>query len=279
MVATERDWFVATALSVRDRIVDRWMTSTRAVHTENRKRVYYLSLEFLIGRLLIDSLNNLQMLEPMRAALAELGVDLDRLRELEPDAALGNGGLGRLAACFMESMATLGIPAYGYGIRYDHGLFRQVIRDGWQQEYPEDWLSFGNPWEFERPEVSHMIGFGGSVERNRGRRHRAVDLASAETVNAIAYDTPVVGWRGAHVNTLRLWSARAPDPLGLETFNRGDHVGAWRGRARANSISQVLYPSDETAGRPGTAPAAGVFLLRRLAAGPAVSPHASVTAI
>src|SRR5580692_1385871 len=165
VVATERDWFVATALSVRDRIVDRWMTSTRATHTEHRKRVYYLSLEFLIGRLLIDALNNLQMLEPMRAALAELGVDLERLREVEPDAALGNGGLGRLAACFMESMATLAVAAYGYGIRYNHGLFRQVIRDGWQREYPETWLSLGNPWEFERPEVSYMIGFGGSVKR------------------------------------------------------------------------------------------------------------------
>src|SRR3984885_12161974 len=154
VVATERDWFVATALSVRDRIVDRWMTSTRATQVEKRKRFYYLSLEFLIGRLLIDSLNNLQMLEPMRAALEELGVDLERLREVEPDAALGNGGLGRLAACFMESMATLAVAAYGYGIRYNHGLFRQVIRDGWQQEYPESWLQLGNPWEFERPEVS-----------------------------------------------------------------------------------------------------------------------------
>src|SRR5580658_7368468 len=168
VVATERDWFVATALSVRDRIVDRWMTSTRATHTEHRKRVYYLSLEFLIGRLLIDALNNLQLLEPMRTALAELGVDLDRLREIEPDAALGNGGLGRLAACFMDSMATLSVAAHGYGIRYNHGLFRQVIKDGRQLEYPETWLSLGNPWEFERPEVSHTIGFGGTVRRASG---------------------------------------------------------------------------------------------------------------
>src|SRR6201996_299233 len=246
-VATERDWFVATALSVRDRIVDRWMTSTRAVHTEGRKRVYYLSLEFLIGRLLIDSLNNLQMLEPMRAALAELGVDLDRLREVEPDAALGNGGLGRLAACFMERMATLTGAAYGYGIRYNHGLFRQVIRDGWQREFPETWLSLGNPWEFERPEVSHMIGFGGTVEDvgEVGGQPRHL-WKPAEEVEAIAYDTPVVGWRARHVNTLRLWSARAPDPLRLDAFNQGDHVGALANRARANAISQVLYPSDAT---------------------------------
>src|SRR5580658_6356973 len=204
VVATERDWFVATALSVRDRIVDRWMISTRATYGLGRKRVYYLSLEFLIGRLLIDSLNNMQMLEPMRAALAELGVDLDRLREVEPDAALGNGGLGRLAACFMESMATLSVAAYGYGIRYNHGLFRQVIRDGWQHEYPESWLALGNPWEFERPEVSHMVGFGGTSRRETrpdGTEHYVWD--PDETVEAIAYDTPIVGWRGRHVNTLR----------------------------------------------------------------------------
>src|SRR5580693_3728657 len=145
--AMERDWFIATALVARDRMVDRWMPSTRATYAEKRKRVYYLSLEFLIGRLLMDSLSNLGLTDIMRSALGELGVDLDRLRQIEPDAALGNGGLGRLAACFMESMATLSIAAHGYGIRYNNGLFRQVIRDGWQHEYPEDWLTFGNPWE------------------------------------------------------------------------------------------------------------------------------------
>ena len=249
LVATERDWFVAAALTVRDRIVDRWMHSTRATYADQRKRVYYLSLEFLIGRLLIDSLNNLNLLEPMRAALDELGVSLDALREIEPDAALGNGGLGRLAACFMESLATLSVATYGYGIRYHHGLFRQVIKDGWQREYPENWLSFGNPWEFERPEVSHMIGFGGTVEPvgdltdPENMRHV---WHPAETVEAVAYDTPVVGWRGKHVNTLRLWSARAPDPLRLDAFNQGDHVGAVSARARANAISQVLYPSEDT---------------------------------
>ena len=187
------------------------------------------------------------MLEPMRAALAELGVDLDRLREVEPDAALGNGGLGRLAACFMESMATLSVAAYGYGIRYNHGLFRQVIRDGWQHEYPESWLSLGNPWEFERPEVSHMIGFGGTVRaRDPADGTDRYIWEPAETVEAIAYDTPIVGWRGTHVNTLRLWSARAPDPLRLDAFNQGDHVGALAARARANAISQVLYPSEDT---------------------------------
>jgi glycogen phosphorylase len=247
IVASDRDWFVATALAVRDRIVDRWMPSTRAMYAEGRKCVYYLSQEFLIGRLLLDSLNNMGLTELMRAALAELGVDLTRLRGIEPDAALGNGGLGRLAACFMDSMATLSIPAYGYGIRYDHGLFRQVINDGWQQEYPEDWLSFGNPWEFERPEVDYTVGFGGTIEAATDADDAAQRIwHPAETVQAVAYDTPMVGWRGRHVNTLRLWSARAPDPLRLDAFNRGDHVSAHADRVWAESISKVLYPSDAT---------------------------------
>jgi starch phosphorylase len=247
IVASQHDWFIATALAIRDRIVDRWFPSTRAIYAEKRKRVYYLSLEFLIGRLLNDTLNNLQLTETMRAALAELGVDLEALREIEPDAALGNGGLGRLAACFMESMATLGVAAYGYGIRYDHGLFRQKIKNGWQSEVPENWLASGNPWEFERPEVIYHINFGGQVEAIEGSDGETVyDWLPAETVEAIAYDTPMVGWRGRHVNTLRLWSARAPDPLRLDAFNRGDHVGALSSQARATAISQVLYPSDES---------------------------------
>ncbi|MBV9538361.1 MAG: glycogen/starch/alpha-glucan phosphorylase [Acidisphaera sp.] len=247
IAANDRDWFVAAALAVRDRMVDRWMASTRKTYTTGQKRVYYLSLEFLVGRLLYDGLNNLGIVEPMRRALEELGVDLDRLRTMEPDPALGNGGLGRLAACYMESMATLGIPAYGYGIRYSHGLFHQVINEGWQREYPENWLALGNPWEFERAEVDYPIGFGGQVEAVGGADDPTRRVwHPAETVMAIAYDTPIVGWRGKHVNTLRLWSARAPTPLQLDAFNRGDHVGALQTRARANAISQVLYPSDET---------------------------------
>ena len=172
LVAQEHDWFIATALAVRDRIVDRWMQSTRRTYAEQRKRVYYLSVEYLIGRLLFDALGNLGMIEPMREALAELNVDLDALRTLEPDAALGNGGLGRLAACFMDSMASLGMPAYGYGIRYEHGLFKQGIVDGWQHEYPEDWLTNVNPWEFERPEVTYPIRFGGAYRNDQSGEHR-----------------------------------------------------------------------------------------------------------
>ncbi|HET7881743.1 MAG TPA: glycogen/starch/alpha-glucan phosphorylase [Acetobacteraceae bacterium] len=246
LLAGDRDWFVATVLALRDHIVHRWLASVRDDSAQQRKRVYYLSLEFLPGRLLFDSLNNAGLTEQVRQALAALHVDLERLRGIEPDPALGNGGLGRLAACFMESMASLGIPAHGYGIRYNHGLFQQVIREGWQHEYPENWLSLGNPWEFERAEIAYKIGFGGWVQDAGADRTVPSVWHPDETVIAIAYDTPVVGWRARHANTLRLWSARAPDPLALETFNRGDHVGALAARVRANAISQILYPSDET---------------------------------
>src|SRR5271163_2218154 len=163
-VASPRDWFLAVTFATRDIMVGRWLESLNAVYADGRKRVYYLSLEFLIGRLLFDAMTNLGIAGPMAEALDELGVKLTDLRRIEPDAALGNGGLGRLAACFMDSMATLSIAAHGYGIRYDNGLFRQIIRDGWQQEIPEDWLAFGNPWEFARPESNYAIGFGGHVE-------------------------------------------------------------------------------------------------------------------
>jgi starch phosphorylase len=245
--AFDHDWFEAIALATRDHMVDHWMDHTRQIYRQGQKRVYYLSLEFLIGRLLIDSMSNLGILDIAREALEGLNVDLERIRGLEPDAALGNGGLGRLAACFMESMATLGIAAHGYGIRYEHGLFRQAIVDGWQHEQTETWLDFGNPWEFERAEVSYQIGFGGHVtafndEQGQLKHH----WHWAEGVRSIAYDTPIVGWRGASVNTLRLWRARAEAELHLERFNAGDHIGAVVEETRAESISRVLYPADST---------------------------------
>ena len=245
--AFDHDWFEAIALAARDHMVDHWMDHTRQIYRKSQKRVYYLSLEFLIGRLLYDSLSNLGLLDIAREALSGLDVDLERIRLLEPDAALGNGGLGRLAACFMESMSTLGIAAHGYGIRYEHGLFRQAVVDGWQQEQTENWLDFGNPWEFERAEVIYPISFGGSVETvhdTHGQQRQV--WWPGETVRAVAYDTPVVGWRGASVNTLRLWRARALEELHLERFNAGDHLGAVAEVARAESISRVLYPADST---------------------------------
>jgi starch phosphorylase len=246
IVAKPHDWLAAAILVVRDRAIDRWMESTRAAYTTGAKRVYYLSLEFLIGRLLRDAMSNLGLVEPMTEALKSLGVDLDMIEALEPDAALGNGGLGRLAACFMESMATLAIPAYGYGIRYVHGLFRQEIQDGNQVEMPEDWLSHGNLWEFERREAAYDIGFGGMVTveaPKEGDRPRQ-SWKPQEKVLAVAYDTPIVGWRGKRVNTLRLWSAQALDPIRLDAFNQGDHLGALADRTKAETITRVLYPAD-----------------------------------
>src|SRR5665213_3409991 len=246
--ATDNDWYHATALAVRDRLIDIWMKSRREAKRLKKKRVYYLSIEFLTGRLLLDTLTNLRLVDPVRRALQSMGVDLDRLREGEPDAALGNGGLGRLAACFMDSLAALEIPAYGYGIRYENGLFEQRIVDGRQIEVPEDWLVNGNPWEFARPDIRYRIGFGGAVEYLGGDETTARAIwYPDEVVLATPYDTPIAGWRGRHANALRLWSARAADPIHLSIFNEGDLVGATAARARAEAISRVLYPNDGTA--------------------------------
>ena len=248
IAANSNDWLTATIMVVRDHAVDRWMATTRENYRAEKKRVYYLSLEFLIGRLLRDAMNNLELTEGIQQALAELDVDIDFIRELEPDAALGNGGLGRLAACFMESMATVGVPAYGYGIRYDHGLFRQAIENGTQVEYPENWLAFGDPWEFPRRESKYEIGFGGSVEITTDWDGATTsNWKPAESVLAIAYDTPVVGWRGEKVNTLRLWRARSLNPIQLDQFNHGDQQGALSDSTRAANISRILYPADESA--------------------------------
>jgi len=241
--AKPHDWLAATILTLRDQVIDGWMTSTRAMHAAGEKRVYYLSLEFLIGRLLRDALSNLGMSEEVETALNAYGVDLAKIEELEPDAALGNGGLGRLAACFMDSLASLGLPASGYGLRYVNGMFRQRIKDGWQLEYPETWLAHGNPWEFERRETSYLVGFGGEVI---GNVSGAVHWQPAEAVRAEAVDTPVVGWRGKRVNTLRLWNALALDPIRLDAFNAGDHIGALAEEARAERLVRVLYPADST---------------------------------
>ncbi|OEO31172.1 glycogen phosphorylase [Devosia insulae DS-56] len=247
IVARPHDWLKATILTVRDRIIDQWMESSRETWRTSNKRVYYLSLEFLIGRLMRDAMSNIGVMEPVRAALKNFNVDLGDLINLEPDAALGNGGLGRLAACFMESMATVNIPAYGYGIRYVHGLFRQEMSEGWQVELPEDWLAHGNPWEFERRESSYEIGFGGHVEPvQEPDGTTRLEWRPAEHLLAVAFDTPIVGWRGKRVNTLRLWSAQPIDPILLDKFNAGDHIGALEESSRAAAVTRVLYPADST---------------------------------
>ena len=240
--ASHYDWRMALSFAIRDRIVGPWFASTRRTWAEGRKRVYYLSMEFLIGRILQDATVNLGLTDTVEAAMAEVGQDFRVLAGEEPDAALGNGGLGRLAACFMESMATLGCAAYGYGIRYEHGLFRQRFEGGRQVETPEDWLSQSNPWEFPRPESAYTIGFKGHVETQGGREV----WVPGETVLAEAHDTPVIGWQGRWANTLRLWAAKPTTLFDLERFNRGDYAAAAEPEALARTLSRVLYPDDTT---------------------------------
>ncbi|MFZ5961422.1 glycogen/starch/alpha-glucan phosphorylase [Thalassococcus sp. BH17M4-6] len=240
--AQVQDWRMALSLAVRDQIVDSWFASTRRSYEKQAKRVYYLSMEFLIGRLLEDGIVNLRLVDQARDALTGLGQDYDAVLADEPDAALGNGGLGRLAACFLESLSTLGCPAYGYGLRYEHGLFRQSFKDGRQIEAPETWLLQQHAWEFERPEARFRLGFGGTVEVKGDK----ATWTPTEFVDAEAYDTPIVGWQGRWANTLRLWSAKAVDPFDLDSFNRGDFAGAAEPEALARTISRVLYPDDTT---------------------------------
>lgn len=240
--ASPEDWLHASAYAVRDQLVERWMKTTRAQYAQDVKRVYYLSMEFLIGRTFSNALLALDILPTVRQALAELDVDLDGLIELEPDAALGNGGLGRLAACFLDSMATLGIPGFGYGIRYEYGMFRQQIIDGRQVEAPDYWLTHGNPWEFPRPAVQYRVRFGGRVEA-QGERLRWV---GTEDVLAMAYDTIIPGYATEATNTLRLWSARATEEMDLSAFNQGNYFGAVESKNHSENVSRVLYPDDST---------------------------------
>ncbi|TDL83710.1 glycogen/starch/alpha-glucan phosphorylase [Palleronia sediminis] len=240
--ATITDWRQALSFAIRDRIVDPWFASTRETYARQGKRVFYLSMEFLIGRLLEDAVVNLGLLDEAHETFEGFGLDVRTVMADEPDAALGNGGLGRLAACFLESMSTLGCPAYGYGIRYEHGLFRQGFRDGRQVEAPEDWLSELHAWEFERPEATIPVGFGGEVRELGGRMVWTPD----ERVIAQATDTPIIGWHGKWANTLRLWSARPETVFDLDRFNAGDYFGAAEAENTARTISRVLYPDDTT---------------------------------
>ena len=240
--ATTYDWRMALSFALRDRIVEAWFASTRKAYAQGAKRVYYLSMEFLIGRLLQDGLVNLRLFDETCEILTSLDLDPMQVISNEPDAALGNGGLGRLAACFMESLATLGVPAYGYGIRYEHGLFEQSFHDGRQIEKPETWLQQIHAWEFTRPESKYRMGFGGEVVEDDGQTR----WVPADEVMAAAYDTPIVGWNGHWANTLRLWSAKPVDAFNLQSFNEGDFVGAASAEAMARTISRVLYPNDTT---------------------------------
>lgn len=245
--ATDHDWMMAFSHVVRDRLIERWMETQRSYYKHDAKRVYYLSMEFLIGRSLINSLLNMDIYDACGKALHKLGIELERLRSLEHDAALGNGGLGRLAACFLDSMATLNIPGYGYGIRFEYGMFRQQIENGNQVELPENWLVHDNPWEFPRPEVSYRIRYGGRVmeyQDSSGRRH--FDWIDGDIVIAQAYDTPIPGYHNDTVNNLRLWSAKAHEAFDLNQFNQGEYTEAVVGKTLSENISKVLYPNDSS---------------------------------
>ncbi len=236
------DWRMATSFAIRDILIAPWFEATRKTYQAKGKRVYYLSMEFLIGRILEDAMVNLGLRETVGEVLEAEGISLQALIEDEPDAALGNGGLGRLAACFLESLSTLACPAYGYGIRYEHGLFRQKFEGGRQIEHPEDWLNQPHPWEFERPEARYTIPFKGHVQTEGGKSV----WHPSETVYARAYDMPVIGWQGNWANTLRLWGAQPTELFNLERFNSGDHTAAAAPEALARTLSRVLYPDDTT---------------------------------
>ncbi len=247
ITAKTRDWFFTLAYAVRDRLIERWMETMRNYYRYDAKRVYYLSLEFLIGRSLSNSLLNLGFIDECREALADMDLDLEQLREMESDAALGNGGLGRLAACFLDSMATLRLPGYGYGIRYEYGMFHQRIENGIQVEHPDNWLRYGNPWEFPRPEVLYPVKFFGRVVHYQDEqgvlRHHWVDT---EEVMAMAYDTPIPGYNTNTVNNLRLWAAKASRDFDLKYFNEGNYIKAVADKNESENLSKVLYPDDTT---------------------------------
>jgi len=245
--ATLRDSYNSLALTVRDALIDRWIETQQTYYRQDTKRVYYLSMEFLIGRTLGNAALNLGLDDEVHRMMQDMGYDMEEVQEIEPDAGLGNGGLGRLAACFLDSMATLGIPGYGYGIRYEFGIFAQKIRNGFQIETPDNWLRYGNPWEVARPEYLYKIKFYGRVHQyidHHGNLKN--DWVDAHEVMAMAYDTPIPGYGNNTVNTMRLWSAKATREFSFECFNEGDYDKAVAEKADSETISKVLYPNDNT---------------------------------
>jgi starch phosphorylase len=244
--ATDYDAYQALAYAVRDRLMERWFKTQTAYYLADAKRVYYLSLEFLLGRSLIQNIINLDARDAYTEAMRKVGYDLEALQDEEAEAGLGNGGLGRLAACFMDSAATLGLPFYGYGLRYEFGIFRQAIQEGFQREYPDNWLRYGNPWEIPRPDALFPIRFFGRREWYSDPagtvRARWVDT---QDVWAMAYDTPIAGFRNQTVNTLRLWSAKSSREFDLAHFNAGEYVKAVEDKTHSENISKILYPPDD----------------------------------
>ncbi len=244
--ASRFDVYNALAYSVRDRLIERWLDTQQAYYNSDQKRVYYISMEFLMGRCLENSLINLGLLDEFKEAMTALGFDFDKIVEMEQDAGLGNGGLGRLAACFLDSMATMSIPAYGYGIRYEYGIFRQKIVDGAQVEVPDNWLRYRNPWEMDRQEHLHPVKFYGRVVTRVDEHGKVIhDWVETEDVMAMAYDTPIPGYGTPTVNTMRLWSAKSTREFDLNFFNEGNYIRSVEKKMLSENISKVLYPADD----------------------------------
>lgn len=247
--ATKKDLYLALAYAVREVLAEGWLNTQQSYYINDAKRVYYVSMEFLMGRTLGNALINLGLMDEWQSALDKMGIPLSDLLEGEWDAALGNGGLGRLAACFLDSMATMSLPAYGYGIRYEYGMFLQKIVDSCQSESPDNWLRYNNPWEFPRQEHLHKIQYQGRVtEYHDAHGHKRYAWVDTHDVMALAYDVPIPGYGNDAVNTLRLWSAKSTRDFELESFNRGDYVGAVESKMRTENISKVLYPADHILG-------------------------------
>ncbi len=243
--STPQEIFQASAYAIKDAIVDHWMTTQRAAKEQDPKIVYYMSMEFLMGRALGNNLINLQAYDDVKDALDELGVDINAIEDQEPDAALGNGGLGRLAACFLDSLSTLGYMAYGCGIRYKYGMFKQQIKDGYQVEVPDNWLENGNPFELRRPEYAKEVKFGGYVNVFVDERGRNVFRQEGyQSVRAIPYDLPVIGYGNGMVNTLRIWDAEPINCFELDSFDKGDYQKAVEQENLASQLCEVLYPND-----------------------------------
>jgi len=245
-LATQNDYYMALAFAVRDRMLQRWISTAAAYTNQGSRTVAYLSAEFLLGPHLGNNLINLNIFDTVKECMTELGLDFEKLLAQEEEPGLGNGGLGRLAACFIDSLATLEVPAMGYGIRYEFGIFHQEIIDGWQIEKTDKWLRYGNPWEIQRPEWAVEVKLGGHTEHYTDEHgHQRSRWVPGRIVNGIPYDTPILGYHTNTANTLRLWRAEAPESFDFAVFNRGDYYGAVLQKVTSENLSKVLYPNDE----------------------------------
>jgi starch phosphorylase len=245
-VASFNDYYMALAYTVRDRLMHNWTKTAQTYFAQASRTVCYLSAEFLLGPQLGNNLNNLGIWQQVKTAITELGLDLDTLLEQEPEPGLGNGGLGRLAACYMDSLATLNIPTIGYGIRYEFGIFKQELHDGWQVETTDKWLHYGNPWEIARPEIAFDIKFGGHTQSyTDSKGNYKVSWLPTEVVKSTPYDIPIIGYQATTANFIRLWKAEACESFNFDSFNVGNYYGAVQEKISSENITKILYPNDD----------------------------------